>query len=74
VRFDRCRRNIETRGDRSIVLVSAETFDYGKAGDEQRARQYCETVKSLGKTIGKEMARAGLKNYLFSSPQVRAEK
>lgn len=66
--------NVETRGDRSIVLVSAETFDYSKPGEEQKARQYCETIKSLGKTIGKEMARAGLKNYLFSSPQVRAER
>jgi hypothetical protein len=66
--------NVETRGDHGIVLVSAETFDYSKPGDEQKAKLYCETIKTLGKTIGKEMARAGLKNYLFSSPQVRAER
>ena len=46
-------------------------IDYSKAGEEQRAKDYLEKVKSLGKTLSKEMSRAGIRNYLFTSPAIR---
>ena len=67
------RTSVESRGEH-VVLVSDESFDFGKPGDEQKAKQYLENIKSLGKTIGKEMARAGLHNYVFSSPALRTDK
>jgi hypothetical protein len=61
---------IETRSS-GIALVSNDVFDYSRPGDEQRAKDYLDKVKSLGKTLSKEMTKAGIRNYLFTSPAIR---
>ncbi len=58
---------LEKKGNR-WRLVSAQGFDFSSPDGSQKTQQYVEEVKSFGTTINKDLIRAGLPNYVFSSP------
>jgi hypothetical protein len=61
-------KQISTRIDHKAGrwrLVSAAGF---AAGEEQKLQQYVESVKALGRECGRDMGRAKLSIYRFSSP------